>query len=252
MAITLQSLATPQAKPVIATILGEAGVGKTTLAATFPSPVIIPVEDGLQALEGKNIPAFPLCTSSAQVFECIAALDNDANEFKTVIVDSVTRFNEIIEKEIVESDDKNPASINQALGGYGAGHQAVAQKHRTLRDALGYLRDERGMHVVVIAHADTDTVELPDTDMFQRYTLRMNKKSVSAYVDNVDLVGLLRLKTYTRGDGEKKKATSDGTVELVCHPQASSVSKNRYGIKAPLIVEEGVNPLVDVISSLKS
>lgn len=252
MAISLSSLSSPKSKPVICTVLGEAGVGKTTFAASFPNPVIVPIEDGLQALEGSDVATFPMVKSYEEVLQCLSSLATEEHQFKTVIFDSVTRLNEIIEKEIIESDHKKPSSINQALGGYGAGHASVAQKHRELRDLCGALRDKFNMHVVFIAHADTETLELPDQDPYQRYTIRMNKKSVSAYVDNVDFVGLLRLKTYTSGDGDKKRAISDGTIELVTYAMPSSVSKNRYGITQALTVKKGENPLVNHIKSLSN
>lgn len=251
MAISLSSLSSVKSKPVIATILGEAGVGKTTLAATFPSPVIVPIEDGLQSLEGKDIPAFPLVESSVELMECLNALATEPHDFKTVIFDSVTRLNELFEKEVIDSDPKGPATINQALGGFGNGAVAVAHKHRNLRDLCGVLRDKFNMHVVFIAHADTEMLELPDQDSFHRYTIRMNKRSVSAYIDNVDLVGLLRIKTFTTGEKDKKRATTNGTIELVVNAMPSSVSKNRYGIDRPITVEKGINPLKGLISSIQ-
>lgn len=250
MAISLASLSSPKSKPVIFTLLGEAGVGKTTLAASFPSPVLIPIEDGLQALEGQDIAAFPLINNSNELMEALNSLATEEHNFKTVVFDSVTRLNELFEKEVIGSDPKRPKTINLALGGYGAGHAAVAQKHRELRELCGVMRDKFNMHIVFIAHAETETLELPDQDAYQRYTIRMNKRSVSAYVDNVDMVGLLRLKTYTSGDGDRKRAISNGVVELVTHAMPSSVTKNRYGLTEPLTVTKGENPLIDHIKAL--
>ena len=52
--IDLNSLSTPTGqRPVICTIFGEGGMGKTTLAAMFPKPVIIRTEDGT-ALKSKT------------------------------------------------------------------------------------------------------------------------------------------------------------------------------------------------------
>jgi hypothetical protein len=62
----------------------------------------------------------------------------------------------------------------------------------------------------------------------------MHKRSLPHYTDNVDLVGLIRLKTYVRGDGDKKRAISTGDREIICFPQASSVTKNRFNITQPL------------------
>lgn len=252
MAISLDSISKPQSKPIMATILGEAGTGKTTFAANFPSPIFIRAEDGLTSLESRDgIEAFPLISNTNEVFEGINVLATQDHSYKTLIVDSVTKLNEMFEKEVVESDPKKPRSINQALGGYGAGHAAVAEKHRTLRNWCESLRAAKGMNIIFIAHADNETIELPDQDPYTRYTLRLNKRSVSSYVDNVDLVGLVRLRTFTTGDGERKKATSDGARELVCTALASSVSKNRYGITKTLPLGEFENPLIDYVPWLQ-
>src|SRR5690606_8250026 len=135
-------------------------------------------------------------------------------------------------------DPKKPRSINQALGGYGAGLGAVAALHQRVRKAAGILNERKGMHVIFIAHADTETIELPDQDPYTRYSLRLGKRSVAPYVDDSDIVGFLKLQTFTMGDGERKKAISDGSRILVCYAAASNVSKNRYGVTEDLPVVE--------------
>lgn len=108
------------------------------------------------------------------------------------------------------------------------------------------------MHIVFVAHADTETIELPDQDPYTRYSLRLGKKSVAPYVDDSDVVGFLKLQTYTTGDGDRKKAISDGSRLLVTYATASNVSKNRFGINEDLLVEQGKNPLVAIVPSLKA
>jgi len=166
------------------------------------------------------------------------------------VIDSVTALERMFIQYVIDSDPKKPKSINQAMGGYGAGLSAVATMHQRVRKAAGILNERKGMHVVFIAHAETETVELPDQDAYTRYSLRLSKKSVAPYVDDTDVVGFIRLRTFTMGDGERKKAISDGTRELVCHATASNVSKNRYGIVEPLEVSNGINPLTNLIPSL--
>jgi hypothetical protein len=70
-------------------------------------------------------------------------------------------------------------------------------------------------------------------------------------VDDVDVVGFIRLQMFTKGqDGERKKAVSTGDRELICHAVASNVSKNRYGITEPLSFAMGDNPLIGIIPAL--
>lgn len=250
MAFSLDSLTRPETRAIHATLVGEAGVGKTSVAASFPAPVFIRTEDGMASLQGHDVQAFPICRKFSDVCEQIAVLCREDHPFKTLVIDSVTQLNTMIEKEIVESDPK-AKSIAQACGGYGAGYSAASEKHRQIREACDWLNQKKGMHVVYIAHADVETIDQPDLDPYSRYTLRLHRKSISHYTDNVDLVGYLKLKTFTVGEsGARKKAETTGERILTCYPTPNHVSKNRFGIKDDLTVPEGKNPFTKFIPAL--
>lgn len=249
----LNSISKPQDRATIVTICGDSGLGKTSLASTFPKPIVIRAEDGLQGVPNETRPdAFPLIQKVDDLWGQLKTLLQEEHDYKTVVIDSATALERLFIQHVVESDPKKPKSINQSLGGYGAGLQAVAALHQRVRKACGMLNERKGMHVVFVAHADTETIELPDQDPYTRYSLRLGRKSVAPYVDDSDLVGFLKLETFTTGDGERKKALSDGTRQLICYATAANVSKNRYGIEEELVVLKGQNPLVNFIPSLKS
>ena len=253
MAYDLTQLQKPDAsRPVICTIFGEAGVGKTTLAATFPKPVIIRTEDGTTSLAGReDVSLFPVAATSAEVFAQIEALATGEHDFESVVLDSVTQLSAIVEAEIVATDPK-AKSIAPAGGGYGAGYLQVADVNHRIREWMGALATDRKMNVVFLGHADTETMDLPDSDPYSRYTVRLHKKTLPAYVDNVDLVGFLRMKTMLRGGSEDKvkRALSTGERELICHPQAANVSKNRFGITEPMTFDPTTNPIAGYVPAL--
>lgn len=248
----LSTVAKPQDRPIIVTVCGDSGMGKTSLAATFPNPIVIRGEDGLQSIHADQRPdAFPLLQKVDSLWEQLTALLQEDHDYKTLVIDSVTALERLFIQHVIDSDPKKPRSINQALGGYGAGLSAVASMHQRVRKACGFLNERKGMHVVFVAHADTEVIELPDQDPYTRYSLRLGKKSMAPYVDDSDIVGFLRLETFTTGDGERKKAISDGTREIITYATAASVSKNRFGITEPLKVSAGENPFVGIVGSLK-
>jgi GTPase SAR1 family protein len=248
----LDTVGKPDDRPVAVTICGDSGLGKTTLAASFPNPIVIRAEDGLQAIPSAQRPdAFPVLKKESDLWEQLKALSREDHKYKTLILDSVTALERMFINHVVESDPKNPKSINQALGGYGAGLQAVAAMHQRVRRATEFLTDNKNMHIVFVAHADTETIELPDQDPYTRYSLRLGKKSMAPYIDDVDIVGFLKLETFTTGDGERKKAISDGSRLLVTYATAANISKNRYNITEDLPVEIGKNPLSEFVPTLK-
>lgn len=247
----LNSIEKPKDRPVIATVLGDAGLGKTSLAATFPNPIFIRAEDGLQAIPQDARPdAFPVVNKVDQLWEQLNTLLKEDHEYRTLVIDSVTALEQLFVQHVIESDPKKPKSIAQANGGYGAGFLAVGNLHQRVRKFCGALNERKNMHIVFIAHADTETIELPDQEPYTRYSLRLNKRSVAPYTDNVDLVGFIKLQTYTMGDGERKKAISDGSRVLVTYSTAANISKNRYNITEDLPVEIGKNPLINYIGTL--
>lgn len=247
----LSSIKKPDDRPAIVTVLGDSGLGKTSLACTFPKPIVIRAEDGLSAIPSDKRPdAFPVIQKVDDVWDQLMALIKEDHDYKTVIIDSVTALERIFIQHVIDNDPKNPRSINQAMGGYGAGLAAVATMHQRVRKACGMLNDRKNMNVVFVAHADTETVELPDQDPYTRYSLRLGKRSVAPYVDDSDVVGFLKLQTFTTGDGDRKKAMSDGTRLLVCYATASNVSKNRYGIEDDIVFEPNKNPFAGILPAL--
>lgn len=242
----LQSISKPAPRAPIMTIIGDAGTGKTSLAATFPNPIVVRAEDGVNRIE-KSIEkpdAFPPITEPAQLWDQLIALLNEEHSYDTLIIDSVTKLEELFTKAILEKDGR-AKTLATALGGYGAGYQALAADHARVRRAAGALNERKGMAVIFIGHADLETMRLPDSDDYQRYSLRLSNKSIAPYVDDVDLVALVRLTSALRGDdGERKKVISDGSREIVAHATAASVTKNGLGIMEPIDFEPGSNPLL--------
>jgi len=248
----MDSIQTPGDRPVIVTVCADSGMGKTSFAATFPKPIFVRAEDGLQAIpQTKRPDAFPLIQEVGDLWAQLAALCNDPHDYQTVVIDSVTALERLFIHDIMSRPGEKASSINQALGGYGAGPAAVAAMHQRVRKAAGILNERRGMHVVFVAHADVETMKLPDSDDYQRYSLRLPSKSQPPYVDDVDIVGFIKLTMFTRGeDGERKKAISTGEREMICHAAAANVSKNRFGITDPLPLPIGQNVLAEFVPSL--
>ena len=248
----LSTVTKPKSQPTIITITGSPGIGKTTLAATFPKPIVIRAEDGLESIpEEKRPDAFPIVKKVDDLWEQLSALVTEDHDYKTLIVDSVTQLETLFGEHVVDNDPK-ASNLATACGGYGAGYTAVSALHGRVRKAAQILNERKGMHVIFIAHSEVSSVDLPDEDPYSRYELRLHKKSAPHYSDNVHMVAYLRLETFTKGDNDVKKVISSNQRIAICHTHAAQVSKNRYGIKEPIHVEEGENPFIPFIKSLQS
>jgi hypothetical protein len=248
----METIGKPIDRAVMVTICGDSGMGKTSLAAAFPAPIFIRAEDGLQGVSPEKRPdAFPVLQNATQLWDQLTALIHEPHDYQTLVIDSVTALERMFVTDVLAMDPK-AKSINQAMGGYGAGVAAVAAMHQRVRKAAGILNEKRGMNVVFVAHADVETMRLPDTDDYMRYSLRLPPKSMPPYVDDVDVVGFVKLVMFTKGeDGDRKQAISTGDRQLIVHAVSANVSKNRYGITEALDYAPGTNPLAAVIPSLQ-
>lgn len=220
------------------TILGEPGTGKTTLAATFPNPVFVRAEDGLI---NTSVDAFPVVGGYSDLMEQLDWLIKEKHDYRTVVIDSVTALDDIFASEIMKAENKD--NLAHCLGGYGAGFQAVAKRHKDVRLKCEAI-NRKGVAIVYVAHSTTEDVTPPDMESYTRYTLRMRDNAQQNYVDFADVVAFIRLKAFV----SEGKAKSQSKRELVCFAHPAQISKNRYGINDPLVIETPEhNPLLEMI-----
>lgn len=237
--------------PII-TIAGSAGRGKTTFGSTFPNPVLIRVEDGSASVP--DMPALPLCKTYEEVVEQLALLVKEDHDFKTVVIDSVTKLDEYAEQYAVRIHNAQGNSA-VAIGdiSWGIGYTMLQSAHKRIRSAANVLR-EKGIGTVFIAHTKYTEIKQPDGDNYMRLSLDMNKKATDYYLNDVDLVGYLDLdKNIVKSDSNSKAAVDNkvSTVKnrriLYVTESAARDTKNRFGLTKDFTVAKGENPLLEIL-----
>ena len=238
--------------PLIITLMGQPGSGKTTTACTFPSPFLIKTsgESVPRDLTRYNIEppvSLGVTDTEQKLIDQLSALLREDHNYRTLILDSITGLESMFVSEVVASDPK-AKSIVQAAGGFGAGRETVAAKHMRVRKAAELLRTKRGMNVVFLAHSDITTISPPDGESYSQYSLRLHGKSQAPYVDEVDLIGFLRQPVALIGDDRKRAIGRDERI-LVSTMTPASITKNRLGITEDIEVELGKNPLAKFLGN---
>lgn len=248
MTLDLTNLPSPTApEGLIVLVAGEPGSGKTTFGSTFPAPVIMPLEEGVRTIAGReDVRVLPTPQSQNDVREQLTALMRDEHGFKTLVIDSVTALMDMIADEIVQAD-KTATSLATAMGGWNKGFWAAAHRLRKLIETCINIRDRRAMNIVWIAHSGIENKKMPDEDSYNRYGIRGDDRSTDLLIQYADVIGLCRqeyiIDTIEKENRRMIKGT--GSREFVCHAMPAAVTKNRMGIDAPIpFGQTGENPLV--------
>jgi hypothetical protein len=213
-------------------IHGPEGIGKTTLASKFPSPVFAQTEDGTPA--GTPIASFGFLETFAQVRDALSALASEKHDFKTVVIDSADRLENLVWWDVCST--QNWASIETP--GYGKGYIAVDKWWIDILAGLDYLRRERGMITVLLAHSTIERIDDPRTASYTSYQLRLHKRARGLIQDAMDVIGFLTPDTSDDAGFGKKRARADGGSARWLHLEGrpSFVAKNRYGLPAKMMI----------------
>lgn len=210
-------------KPPRILIYGSEGIGKSTLAANAPNPIFIPTEDGVDNIVCDS---FPLCRSLKNVMDALSALASEEHKYKTVVFDSCDWGERLVWEHICNLSNPPARSIAQAEGGYGNGYKKSSQIwHGEIVKAFRYLRDEKNMIVIFLAHSQIKKHEDPESAAFDRFIPRMHESSSSVLTEWCDAV-LLATREFGAAKGDK----AGGQRVLRCTPSAVGMAKNRYGL----------------------
>ena len=216
-------------------LYGTHGVGKSTFASCAPEPVFIQTEDGLGEIECNK---FPLSTTFAQAMQAMAELYTEKHEFRTVVVDSLDWLERLIWADVCHK--RNVESVEDI--GYSKGYVFALTQWREFLEGLTALRNDRGMMIVLIAHARIERFENPETESYDRYVPRLHRLASQMIQEWCDEVFFASFRVLTRQSDEgfeRKRNRGIGTGERILRTveRPSHVAKNRLNLTEEMPLE---------------
>ncbi len=215
-------------------LYGREGVGKSTLGAQTPNAIFIPTEDGLGQIDCHR---FPLARSFEDVLSSLGALYSEQHEYQTAVVDSLDWLERLIWDAVCR--DYGAKSIEKVDGGYGKGYIHALAYWRRFVDGLCALHNERGMMVLLLAHAKVERFEDPESSAYDRYSPRLHKHASALVTEWVDIVAFatrrFRVEREDAGFNRERgiaRPIGSGGGERILRTVGgpSCVAKNRYDL----------------------
>jgi hypothetical protein len=215
-------------------LYGTEGIGKSTFASQAPNPIFIPTEDGLSEIDCAS---FSLAKKYTDVESYLSALAMEQHEYQTAIIDTADWLEQLIWDDLCGLS--HVSTIEKVDGGYGKGYVAALGYWRQIVDALDMLRNERGMAIILLAHARIEKFEDPESAAYDRYSPRLHKHATALLTEYCDAVlfATRKFRTESEDAGFGRERTiavgvgKDGGERMIRTVGGPScVAKNRYNL----------------------
>lgn len=184
-------------KPAIQLLIyGQAGIGKTTFAKLSNKPFFLDLENGTIGIPKEQKLTFPLIgfneASKASMKRLHQFLDEKLKSdkdvgFKTLVIDSLTRIDEYMEKAVIEHARYIGNSKIETIGDfpYGAGYALVKDRVMNIVNKCIALSIQKGIDLVMIAHAKDKQVKKQGQEPYDMVQPRLSKGAMATMVELV-------------------------------------------------------------------
>lgn len=241
MAISLSSLkkTTPPKDPIVF-LYGVAGVGKDTLAAEFPNPILLRTPEE-NPPEGVEISTFPdEIADFDSLMEAVTVLFTEEHTFGTLIISAMSGIARIIEAETCKREGWKTLEDP----GYGKGYVAADAVWDELIAGIRALRSEKAMKIVLIGHTEIKNFDDPASTSYSRYNPSLHKRAADRLLAAADIIAFLNhrvsIKTEKGAFGaDKKEANGAGVRMIYLEERPGFIAKNRYSMPAEIRFDKG-------------
>jgi len=248
MAFNITSGRLPGAKKIV--IYGPEGIGKSTLASQFPDPVFIDTEDSTKDMDVKRLDK---PSSWTMLLDEVRFIRDNPGICKTLVLDTADWAEQMEIDELLKQNQKN--GIEDF--GFGKGYTYSAERFGKMLNLMSEVA-EKGINVVITAHAQLRKVELPEEmGAYDHWEMKTSKKVAPLIREWADAVLFLNYKVNVinvdnQGAAKGKNKAQGGRRVIHTNHTPFWDAKNRYGMPdelpleyasiAPIFAQDPVQP----------
>jgi len=209
-------------------IYGVQGIGKSLFCASAPDVIFISTEDGLGDIDCAQ---FPLAKSFADVKNAIRVLCKEDHKYKALAVDSMDWLERLIWDHVIDNYEGNGSPKYIEDIGYQGGYKTAVRYWQEFIKGLDWLRNHKGMQILLTAHSQVKTYDAPSGDSYDRYRPRLHKLAEAVLCEWVDEIFFANYKVHTKtvgeGLGERSVGIGSGERVILTTEKPSHIAKNR-------------------------
>jgi len=227
--------AKPKFTPVMPKIIiyGRNGIGKSRFAMFAPNPIFLDLD--------KNLAQYKVVTNESegihcpletfqQVLDFLSLLINEPHDFKTVVIDSISSLDVLIENQIKK--ERNVASLTDLQ--YGKGYEYAKVLWHQIRDKLQFLWEKRKMMIILTGHDQIRERKHPVHGNYNWNALSLNDKCADIFRHWASTIfyvtDQLKFKDEVGGFGKINKKISDARKVLYTSGESLFIAKNTYNL----------------------
>ena len=195
-------------------IYGSEGIGKSSLAAKFPDPIIIDTEGGTAHMDVRRIDRPESWEELLGIVREVAATPNVC---KTLVLDTADWAEQLVTDYLCAKYKQN--SIESF--GYGKGYTYLSEEFARLLALFDRVIAAQ-IHVVITAHAKMRKFEQPDEmGAYDRWEMKLSKQVAPLVKEWCDLLLFCNYQTYVvTTETNKQKAQGGKRVMYTSHHPA--------------------------------
>lgn len=205
-------------------IYGQEGVGKSTFASKFPNPVFIDTEGSTKQLD---VARFDPPTSWEMLMQQVEYVKQKPSQFQTLVIDTADWAEKLCIGQVCGKAQKE--GIEDF--GWGKGYVYVQEEFGKLLNKLEEVI-QKGVNVVITAHAQMKKVEQPDEmGSYDRWELKLTKQCSPLLKEWADILLFANYKTLVVNTGEKKYKGQGGQQRIMYTTHTAAWdAKNRHDL----------------------
>ena len=211
-------------------LYGTPGIGKSTWASKWPNTFFVDVEGGIGDIDCHS------CEDKIESWEDFKEqlrwLYKEDHDYKHIVIDTLSKLEKLIWARVAL--DKGVSNIEEIK--FKAGYNYAVKYWDELVSMLDAIRDQRDIHVTLIAHAKIERFENPEGDAYDRYLPSINRLAIATLYTWADEVLFATFPVHIRKVEGKLSGTQVakgiGTGQRVIKTTArpSHLAKNRLGM----------------------